>query len=165
MDPIREGLLRFADRTSSTFQMVTRIFGFMPDGRELIETKEGAAGLTVSFSDRADEGWPPFSLTLPRGSHFSQASMGLLTRGAHWNIREHPENVIDFLLGHNEGFPEPDQAFRGRQRFDMGNGARVTVGGSDRHAITLLFVTQERDPDSMQEGMMNKLRSSRDQFR
>ncbi len=165
MDPIREGVIRFIDKTSSTVQMVTRAFGFMPDGRELIRTDDGAAGLTVSFSDRADEGWPPFSLTIPREAHFALASMGLLTRQAQWHIRLHPEDVMDFLLGHNEGFPEPDPNPHERHKFEMDDGVTVIVGGSDRRAITLLFVTQARDPDSMQESMMNKLRASEAQFK
>mgnify|MGYP001827006588 CR=1 FL=1 len=56
MDPIREGVMRFADKGSSVFQMVTQIFGLLPDGRELIRTEEKETSLRVSFSDRSDEG-------------------------------------------------------------------------------------------------------------
>jgi hypothetical protein len=165
MDPIRKGLIRFVDKTSGAFQMVTQIFGFLPDGRELVRTEEGAAGITVHFSDRSDDGWPPFSITIPRVAEFSNANMGFLTRGAHWTVPETPEDVIDHLTGHNNGFPEPNPGSGGPQKFEWEDGVKVRVVGSDRHNLTLLLVTQERAADAMQEAMTAKLRASRDKWR
>ncbi|MGD2122250.1 MAG: hypothetical protein PVJ76_10925 [Gemmatimonadota bacterium] len=160
MDPIREGLIRFADKGSAIFQLVTRTFGFLPDGRELVKVEKGADGLQITFSDRSEEGWPPFSVNLPSNSEFSHASMGPLTRVAHWTVRDHPQAVTDHLIAHNEGFPEPDPRARKGQKFSLDDGVEVIVGGSERHDLTLLIVTQERDPDAIQEGMKARLRAT-----
>jgi hypothetical protein len=165
MDPIREGLIRLADKSSAIFQLVTQTFGFLPDGRELVAAEKGPTGLTVSFSDRSEEGWLPFSINIPTNSEFSHANMGLLTRVAHWTIRDHPRAVLDHLLARNEGFPEADPRAKRGQKFSLDDGVEVIVAGSERHNMTFLIVTQERDPEAVQEGIQARLRTTAERYR
>jgi hypothetical protein len=91
--------------------------------------------------------------------------MGFLTRAAHWTLREHPQDVLDHLRAHNEGFPDPDPEARKGQRFPLENGVEVLVAGSERHKMTFLFVTQKRDPDAIQEGIKARVQNTARKYR
>ncbi len=50
MDAIRRGLLEAADKVSLAFQNAGKAFGFLEDGRDLIEVSEGLEGLVAKVA-------------------------------------------------------------------------------------------------------------------
>jgi hypothetical protein len=152
MDPIREGVLKFFDKTSFALQNAGQTFGFLPDGRELVQISEVATGLTVTFSDRADEGWPGFSLSIPPEASFSHATMGILTRTGFWDVPLAPKAVADHLANNNHGFPAPDRSSASGRSFSLNDDVEVKVAGS-RQRGSFLVVKQTRDADSIEDAI------------
>jgi len=152
MDPLREGIVQLADKASLGIQNACQTFGFLPDGRELIDISSTEFGLGVTFSDRSAEGWPGFNLNLPSSAAFSHAMTGFLSRGAFWTIKQSPATVTRHLSDRNEGFPAFAGDPRGRRVLSLDNGVKITVGMASRKS-TLLSVVQARDPDSIADAI------------
>lgn len=161
MDPIREGIIKATDEVSTLFQHVTRSFGFLPDGRELVTSVEGETGLQVTLSDRADEGWPPVSFQIPREAEFSHATMGTLTRVAGWSIPLAPESILDFLVAHNPQLPDPKKAgSRSAWKFRLSEKTNLQIAGTGR-PVSGLWVTQTRKPEDLREAVRARARATR----
>ncbi len=163
MDPIREGIVRFADNVSSVFQTVCQTFGFLPDGRELVKVTESDAGLTVAFSDRTDEGWPGFSLNIPAEAVFSHAMIRFLARRASWAMRLSSKAVVDHLSTYNDEFPSQDQDSGRGGGFSLENHVKVQIIDTGK-GVSLLVVTQSRDPDSIKDAIRARSSSFREQW-
>ncbi|MBT8396073.1 MAG: hypothetical protein HKO65_07575 [Gemmatimonadetes bacterium] len=158
MDPIREGIIQIADNVSAGLQNACQTFGFLPDGRELVDMSETDHGLKVAFSDRSEEGWPGFTVNLPAEALFSHAWIGFLARRAAWTVRQAPKAVVDHLSAYNEGFPAPGRrSYRG-WTFLLDDGVEIGVGGA-RDGIVFLAVKQTREPESIGDAI--KARNSR----
>ena len=152
MDPIREGIIQIADNVSAGLQNAFQSFGFLPDGRELVEISETDDGLNVVFSDRSDEGWPGFSVNIPAEAAFSQAMIGFLARRASWTLRQGPKAVVDHLSSHNDGFPAPGRRSHRGWTFLLENGVEIGIGDA-MDGIVFLAVRQTREPDSIQDAI------------
>ena len=152
MDPLREGIVQLADKASLIVQNTFQTFGFLPDGRELIDVSSTEFGLTVTFSDRSAEGWPGFSLNIPSSAVFSHAMTGFLSRGAFWTVRQNPATVVQHLSDRNEGFPAITKDSRGRRAMALVHGVKVKFAAPSRK-VTLLTVVQTRDPDSIADAI------------
>jgi hypothetical protein len=164
MDPIREGIAQIADKVSWAFQNAFQTFGFLPDGRELVELSETDAGTTATFSDRSDEGWPGFSVNIPKEATFHQANMSFLGRRAQWVVAMAPKAVVDHLTVHNDGFPEPDRRPGGGWNFVLDGGVEVGVATPPRGYV-LLAVKQARDPDSIEDVIRAKSEAYKERWR
>jgi hypothetical protein len=162
MDPIREGIVRFVDKTSFTFQNVFQIFGFLPDGRELLEVDQTEEGQTVTFSDRTEEGWAGFSLNIPANASLSHATAGFLSRSAIWWVRSDPDAVVAHVWEKNEGYPRPKRKSRRVGAFHLEDNVEVQIGGSDEKGVTILVVTQSREPDALADAMKARSRAFKD---
>ena len=162
MDPIREGIVRFADKASGLVQNTFQIFGFLPDGRELVDVSDTEGGLMAAFSDRSDEGWGGFHVHLPAGVVFSHATIGFLSRKAFWAVRLPAKAVVDHLSGNNGEFPKPKRTGESRWSFWPDPQLEISVAGT-RKGITMIWVTQTREPVSIEDAI--KARSSEFQKR
>ena len=163
MDPIREGIIQIADKASFGLQTAFQTFGFLPDGRELVDTSESGAGLKATFPDRSDEGWPGFSVNIPSEAVFSHAMIGFLARRAHWTLRLSPGAVIDHLSTHNDGFPAPGRRSHRGWTFLLKNRVEIGVGGA-RDGIMFLAVGQTRLPDSIEDAVKARNRRYKERW-
>jgi hypothetical protein len=163
MDPIRKGIVQLADEASFLVQHVCQTFGFLPDGRELVKVSESNAGLTAAFLDRSDEGWLGFTLNLPADASFSHATIGILSRSAFWWVRLSPKAVVNHLSTHNDGFPARGLDSGRGGSFSLENHVKVQVGGT-RNGVSLLVVTQTRDPDSIRDTIRARSSSFRERW-
>jgi len=163
MDPIRKGIVRFVDEASFAVQNACQTFGFLPDGRELVEISETDAGFTVSFSDRTEEGWPGFGLNIPAEAFFSQATGGILTRAAFWTVRSSPKAVLEHLSSNNDGFPGPEQGSERGRTFSLNDQVEIKVGGRGK-GVSFLVVKQTREPDSIEDAVRARVSSYKDRW-
>ena len=163
MDPVREWIVTVADRASFGIQNAFQTFGFLPDGRELVELSETEVGLKAVFPDRSDDGWSGFTLNIPAESVFSHAMIGFLGRRVQWTVELSPRAVVSHLSTHNEGFPEPDRRSRWGRNFSLENGIEVGVFGSGK-GISMLAVRQLREPESIVDAIKARSASYKERW-
>jgi len=163
MDRIREGIVQFVDKASFLVQNTFQTFGFLPDGRELVEVSETEGGLTVAFSDRSNEGWPGFSLNIPGEAALSHAMIGFLSRSAFWTVLLSSRAVVDHLSNRNTDFPAPGRGPEGRWTFSLNDQLKVRAGRT-RDGVTLLWVTQTRAADSIGDAIRARQASFKERW-
>ena len=150
MDALREGLLRAADDISLAFQNAGQSFGFLADGRSLIETSRDDAGDSVAtLPSLSDEGWPEVRVPLPTNANFHSAATGPLSRVARWTVERPARDVLEELSARADSAPFESRA-DGRAVASLGSRARLSVKAASP-GMTLLSVKQVREPDAIRE--------------
>lgn len=162
MNPISTSLVHFIDRASFTLQNAFQTFGFLPDGRELVEITDAGAGQRVTFSDHSDEGWEGFSLNVPGEASFTHALQGVLRREAYWWIPLPAQAVAAHLLEYNELASSPDIPIGKSGSFPLSRNAKAQILGI-RDGASVLVVSQVRNPENLREAV--KARSARSRGR
>ena len=149
MDAIRKGLLEAADKVSFVFQNAGKSFGFLEDGRDLVELSEGSEGWVARLRDHADEGWPEVEVAIPAGAEFQYALSGPLSRVVLWRVAAIESEVLKELETRIDGVRFEPRA-RGGAVATIGNNARLTVAAQSS-GKTMLSLKQARDPDAIQD--------------
>lgn len=147
MDAIRRRSLKFIDRTVLVGLNAGKIFGFLGSGRESIDIDDTSPEPTVRFPDLADEGWPGFSVPLPRGANFQYAAAGPLTRIALWQAYEDCEEIAASLESRRSDLHFAKSSDRGREA-DLPEGVNVRLFDTGKGPV-LLMIRQVRDPESV----------------
>ena len=107
MHPVRDFFAEWAENWSRGFSGLFQTMGILPDGRELVEESEEGGCKVVTLPDRAEEGWPGFTLRLPEEAHFHRADNSILGRRAFWVVRLGHQAVVRHLMEQNPDFPPP----------------------------------------------------------
>ena len=154
MDAIRSALLEVADSASVAVLNAGKAFGFLEDGRDLIEEVNVEGGLVARLRDHADEGWPEVEIPLPAGSMFRYALAAPLSRAAMWSVSGTETGVRQEIeaRARNARF-EPGS--RGGFKALLGTGIRLAVM-SGREGEVLLTVKQVREPDAIADVLRNR---------
>ena len=94
------GVIRTLDRWYVDIQDMAKSMGILGLGRELVVEVEDDAGLRrVEFPDLAEEGWPEFTLAIPRDAEFGHATSSVFYRGAHYLSALRPEELLVAFKG------------------------------------------------------------------
>ena len=157
MDAIRTGLLEAADKVSLAFQNAGKAFGFLEDGRDLIEVSEGLEGLVARLRDHADEGWPEVQVNLPAGAEFLYALTAPLSRAVLWTTEATETEVLKELETRSDGLRSESRT-RGGAVATLGPNVRLTVAAA-RAGKTMIAVKQVRDPDAIREVLQKRATS------
>lgn len=89
------GVLRTLDRWYIEIQDVARSAGLLSSGRESLDESEDESGdHYIHFPDLADEGWPRFSMAVPRDGVFSHATSGVFYRGVQYTSALRPDELL-----------------------------------------------------------------------
>lgn len=147
MDAVRRRSLRFIDRAVLVGLNAGKVFGFLGSGRESIDIDDASSEPTVRFPDLADEGWPEFSVPLPRGANFQYAAAGPLTRIALWQAYEDCDEIAANLESRRSDLHFEKNSDRGREA-DLPEGVNVRLFDTGRGPV-LLMIRQVRDPESI----------------
>ena len=173
MHPVRDFFAGVTENWSQGINHVFQGMGILPDGRELVNITEDDRGKLVTFPDRTPEGWPGFTIHLPKEACFDKAHNTILGRRAFWLLPKPSEAVVRHLIEHNPGFPPPAEelrrettySYRGEPRqpitsvgFRLDDGVEVTVMGV-RPESSHLGVRQRRGPDALEEAMRARVKS------
>lgn len=155
MDSWKRGLLQLADEVVSGAATAGITFGFLADGREIVEFVPGEGLVTAVFSDHDDEGWPGFELRLPEGFVLQHAFFGVLRRHIALmaprplsRVREEFETLAGVDL-----VPRVDGGRAWHATLD--GGIDVTLMGTER--ASSLALRQPRDPSSIGDALHNRV--------
>lgn len=157
MDPLRTGLLRFADDFSLAVQNAARSFAFYSDGRDFVRIRETESGLLGEFPDHTDEGWPPLQFRLPNGTSFQRASSSLLTRNAFFTSSQSVADLERWFSGLGVVVTERSGS---KWTASLGEGAEVKAIEPKSHfgvssPPSAILITQRRTPDSLVQAIQS----------
>jgi hypothetical protein len=162
MDGWRHSLLHLADNLVCSTATAGITFGFLADGREIVDIVSGAGVRTADFSDHADEGWPGFHLRLPDGVAFQGAFFSVLGRRAHFIASRPAERIVEELGRLNDLDFAPAVDGINHWNATRDDGVEVAVQGTDRGCG--LAVRQFRDADAIGEALRNRVLRFREEL-
>lgn len=154
MNAVGKSLLRLADDISLAMHNAGISFGFLGDGRDLIEISEGVDGRIARFPDHSDEGWPEVHTALPGDARFQYAASGPLSRVALWTVARAESEVVKRLSSRTDG-PAFKPRVQGGAIAKLGPGATVQVKGASG-AVTVVRIKQTRAPEAIGEVLRNR---------
>lgn len=143
MDPVRTKLLEVVDSAGGAFRTAAQSFGFLSDERETVEVSNLEDCTEVRFADLSDEGWPGFTVRLPRSAAFSLANSSVLTRSALFRSPASLGQLEAELAA--AGLERPSSESSWALDLDHDVTLKVAIGTGK----SLFAITQRRDPDSL----------------
>jgi hypothetical protein len=147
MNRLGSSLFRLADDVAFSVQNAGKTFGFLSDGRDLVEIVAGSVGSVAILPDHEDEGWPELRIVIPEGAQFQYAASGPLTRVAIWTVDRPLADVVRELTSRPDGPPEPSSV-AARVVFDLGGSGELRLKAAESER-TLIVLRQRRDPDAV----------------
>ena len=154
MDAFRTGLMRIADNNYLNFQHATKMFGFLEDGRDLVDISHGEVRPVATFRDHSDEGWPEVRVGLPVDARFVSAASGTLTRVAKWKLRGPESEILEELSSHPD-VPAFESRAKGGVVAKLGFNATFAVKGLTAEWSGLML-KQVREPEAIRTALKNR---------
>jgi hypothetical protein len=144
------GVVRTLDRWYVELLEIAKSLGLLGSGRESIrETKDSNGERWVVFPDLAGEGWPEFTIAIPRDAEFVYATSSVLYRGVDYKSEIGAEELLVAFKG---ALAEAGAEYEARddhlddylRTTDLGGDVRIRVS-PQKDGRTRFSVGQYRD--------------------
>ncbi|MFV2006457.1 MAG: hypothetical protein ACC667_03380 [Longimicrobiales bacterium] len=94
------GVVRTLDRWYVELLDIAKSLGILGSGRESIrESEDSDGGRWVEFPDLSEEGWPEFTIAIPRDAEFVYATSSVIYRGVNYRSAIGPEELLVAFKG------------------------------------------------------------------